>query len=101
MRAPSQMQIIALDVTNRCDLQCSNCTRLLAQQRRKWDMTPENFRLALQSLKGYDGIIAMIGGNPCLHPRFPELCRIFAEETPQAQRGLWSNNVFDHQEVIA
>jgi len=102
MRAPAQMQIIALDVTNRCDLQCSNCTRLLANQRRRWDMTPENFRTALRSLRGYPGIIAMIGGNPCLHPQFPELCGIFVEEIAEPrQRGLWSNNVFSHQEVIA
>src|SRR5579859_4242969 len=102
MRAPAQMQIIALDVTNRCDLQCSNCTRLLAQQRRKWDMTLDNFRVALQSMRGYPGIIAMIGGNPCLHPQFPDLCRIFVEEIGEPrQRGLWSNNVFAHQEVIA
>ena len=46
-------------------------------------------------------MIAMIGGNPCMHKDFPELCRIFAEEVPvKRQRGLWSNNVFDHQELI-
>src|SRR6185503_15593991 len=83
MRSPRDMAIICIDVTNRCDLQCSNCTRLLAQQRRKWDMTPDNFRLALRSLGGFDGVIAMIGGNPCIHPQFPELCRIFAEEIPE------------------
>ena len=102
MRSPRDMAIICVDVTNRCDLQCSNCTRLLAQQKRKWDMTPDNFRLALRSLRGFEGVIAMIGGNPCLHPQFPELCRIFAEEIPeQRQRGLWSNNVFKHQDIIA
>jgi len=102
MRSPRDMAIICIDVTNRCDLQCSNCTRLLAQQRRKWDMTPDNFRLALRSLEGFDGVIAMIGGNPCIHPQFPELCRIFVEEIPeQRQRGLWSNNVFKHQDIIA
>ena len=102
MRSPRDMAIICIDVTNRCDLQCSNCTRLLAQQRRKWDMTPDNWRLALRSLAGFDGVIAMIGGNPCIHPQFPELCRIFVEEIPeQRQRGLWSNNVFRHQDIIA
>ncbi|MFC6792359.1 glycosyltransferase [Methylobacterium komagatae] len=96
------MRIICVDVTNKCDLGCSNCTRLLVNQDKHWDMKPENFRLALQSLRGYPGTIAVIGGNPCMHPKFEELCRIFAEEVPdKAQRGLWTNNVFKHAELSA
>ena len=97
MRGPRNMHIICVDVTNKCDLACSNCTRLLENQDTFWDMTPENFRLALQSLKDYHGIIAMIGGNPCMHPKFKELCQIFVEEIPnKMQRGLWTNNFFKH-----
>lgn len=100
MRPPSQMGIICIDVTNKCDLACSNCTRLLANQDKYWDMTPENFRQALRSLEGYPGTIAMIGGNPCMHPKFEELCRIFEEEIPnKARRGLWTNNVFKHADL--
>lgn len=100
MRGPRNMHIICIDVTSRCDLACSNCTRLLAQQDKLWDMTPENFRIAIQSLSGYFGIIAMIGGNPCMHPKFPELCAIFEEEVPnRLQRGLWTNNPFKHEEL--
>ena len=98
MRGPRNMHIICIDVTNKCDLACSNCTRLLANQDGLWEMTPENFRLALQSLKDYFGIIAMIGGNPCMHSRFEELCQIFEEEIPNPlQRGLWTNNPFKHE----
>ena len=97
MRGPRNMHIICIDVTNKCDLACSNCTRLLVNQDEFWDMTPENFRLALKSMKGYRGIIAMIGGNPCMHPKFKELCEIFVEEIPnKMQRGLWTNNFFKH-----
>lgn len=99
MRPPSEMGIICIDVTNKCDLACSNCTRLLVNQDKFWDMSPDNFRLALRSLAGYPGTIAMIGGNPCMHPKFEELCRIFVEEVPnKAQRGLWTNNAFKHAE---
>jgi organic radical activating enzyme len=98
MRGPRNMHIICIDVTSKCDLACSNCTRLLAQQEKDWEMTPENFRLALRSLKDYFGIIAMIGGNPCMHSKFPELCAIFEEEIPEKlQRGLWTNNPFKHE----
>jgi organic radical activating enzyme len=101
MRGPSQMHIICIDVTNKCDLACSNCTRLLENQTGHWDMTPDNFRLALRSLKDYYGIIAMIGGNPCMHKDFAELCAIFVEEIPnKLQRGLWTNNYFKHEQLV-
>ena len=100
MRSPYEMSIICVDVTNKCDLACSNCTRLLENQDALWEMTPDNFRTALRSLKDYPGIIAMIGGNPAMHRNYKELCRIFVEEVPERrQRGLWTNNVFKHEKV--
>lgn len=101
MRGPRNMHIICIDVTNKCDLACSNCTRLLENQDAFWEMTPDNFRKALRSLKGYFGVIAMIGGNPCMHREFETLCRIFQEEVPnKLQRGLWTNNYFKHRAII-
>lgn len=101
MRSPYEMKIICIDVTNKCDLACSNCTRLLENQDYFWDMKPENFRLALRSLEGFPGIIAMIGGNPAMHRNFEELCRIFVEEIPnKEQRGLWTNNIFKYSDLV-
>lgn len=101
MRSPHQMHIICVDVTNKCDLACSNCTRLLENQDAFWEMTPDNFRKALRSLHGFRGIVAMIGGNPCMHRNFEELCQIFREEVPnKTQRGIWTNNYFKHRKVI-
>lgn len=89
--------VIQVKVTNACDLDCVNCTAavgLAKKHKRVWAMTSEQFRTALQSLKGFDGIIGMFGGNPCIHPKFAELCQIFREEVPnKEQRGLWSNNL--------
>jgi hypothetical protein len=100
MRSPYEMQIINLDITNKCDLACSNCDRLLENQDSFWEMTPENFRLALRSLEGFPGIIAIIGGNPAMHRNFRELCDIFVEEVPNKnQRGLWTNNVFKYSDL--
>ena len=100
MRSPYQMKIICVDVTNKCDLACSNCTRLLENQDGFWEMSVENFRLALKSLRDYPGIIAMIGGNPCMHTKFEELCKVFSEEIPEkSRRGLWTNNIFKHEAI--
>jgi hypothetical protein len=99
LRSPYEMQVICIDITNKCDLACSNCTRLLANQDSLWEMTPDNFRRAVRSLEGYPGIIAIIGGNPVMHRNFAELCDIFVAEVPnKKQRGLWTNNVFKHSD---
>lgn len=100
MRAPSAMGIICIDVTNKCDLACSNCTRLLENQVGFWDMTPENFRKGLKSLADFPGVVAVIGGNPCMHANFSALCEIIAEEMPdKSKRGLWTNNFFKHRDL--
>lgn len=95
MRPPARMGVICVDVTNKCDLRCSNCTRLLVNQDHLFDMSLENFRAAVRSLRRYPGIIAVIGGNPCMHRDFESLCRILAEEIPEKhRRGIWTNNAF-------
>jgi hypothetical protein len=100
MRSPYEMTIICIDITNKCDLACSNCTRLLENQDLLWDMTLENFRVAARSLVDFPGIIAIIGGNPTMHRNFREICGIFVEEIPnKKQRGLWTNNVFKHADL--
>ena len=53
MCAPAQKGVICVDVTNKCDLACSNCTRLLANQETLWEMSPDNFRTAVRSLIDY------------------------------------------------
>ncbi|MBY6241850.1 radical SAM protein [Methylosinus sp. Sm6] len=100
MRSPYDMGIICIDITNKCDLACSNCTRLLANQDGFWDMSLENFRLAARSLADYPGIVAIIGGNPVMHRRFEDICAILVEEIPEKERrGLWTNNVFKFAEL--
>lgn len=101
MRPPSAMKIICIDITNRCNLSCSNCTRLLENQIGYWDMSIDNFRIAVRSLADFPGMIAVIGGNPCMHRNFEEVCKVLEEEIPDKnKRGLWSNNVFKHTELV-
>jgi organic radical activating enzyme len=100
MKSPKDMRIICIDITNKCDLACSNCTRLLVNQDHFWDMTLENFKIAVNSVKNFPGLIILIGGNPCMHPKFSELCKIFSDIIVDKQkRGLWTNNFFKHEEI--
>lgn len=88
------MEIIQIDVTNACDKLCSNCTRFCGhyQSDRIYFIDPDYYEKALLSLKGYAGIVGMIGGEPTLHPQFPELCELVVKYVPEKKRrGLWSN----------
>lgn len=96
-------RVLQVKVINSCDLDCQNCSvavGIAKKLKRQFRMTPDQFREALRSLRGFPGVIGMFGGNPCIHPEFEELCRIFREEVPnQDQRGLWSNRLFGHGAV--
>lgn len=100
MKPPKDMRIICIDITNKCDLACSNCTRLLANQDGFWDMKLENFKIAAESVKNFPGLIILIGGNPCMHPKFEEICKVFSEViSEKSKRGLWTNNFFKHEKL--
>lgn len=100
MKSPKDMRIICIDITNKCDLACSNCTRLLVNQDGFWDMSIENFEVAANSVKEFPGLIILIGGNPCMHPKFEKICKIFERIIPdKLKRGLWTNNFFKHEKI--
>lgn len=92
--------IIQIVVTTACTLNCSNCTQLLPFRKDYLHMSLECFREAVESVRGWPGVVALFGGNPCSHPQFPELCKILAEVIPETRRrGLWSNDLLRHGQV--
>lgn len=104
MKAPTDKSndTIQVIVTRACDLyHCSNCTQLLPFRRDPLHMRLDVFADALASLADWPGIVGVFGGNPCVHPQFPELCRIIAEIIPPHRRGLWTNNIRGHGEIAA
>lgn len=84
--------IVQVMVTRSCDLHCNNCTQGSNLKGAVHHMAPEQFRVAVTSLKDYFGVVGMFGGNPCLHPQFPELCEIMRDVIPWERRGLWANH---------
>jgi hypothetical protein len=106
MRNISEMEIIQIDVTNVCDKSCSNCTRLCGHHRgeKTYFMDVDYYEKCVVSLKEFPGIVGMIGGEPTLHPRFPELCEIVSYHIKEKERrGLWSNRGAKfraHKEII-
>jgi hypothetical protein len=104
VKAPTEKtnDTIQIVISRSCDLMwCSNCTQLLPFRRDTVHMDPDVFRLALRSLAGWPGIRGVFGGNPTMHPQFPDLMRILEEEVPnQAQRGIWTNDLRLHGPLI-
>lgn len=106
MRNIAEMTTIQIDVTNVCDRSCSNCTRFCGHfpKEKIYFMSVEHYEAAVKSLVGYEGRIGMIGGEPTLHPDFPQLCEILKKYIPnREQRGLWSNTsgkFDDYKDII-
>lgn len=93
-KAPSNGQLSA----------CSNCTRLLAHEQKRYFMTPDQFRSVVlvardfiyQSPPDLQGrankVIGIFGGEPLMSPHFPAYVDIACELIPQAiHRGLWTS----------
>lgn len=104
MKAPTDKtnDTIQVLVTRACDLfWCSNCTQMLPFRKDSVHMSVDVFREAVASLVDWPGIVGVFGGNPCVHPRFPDLCEIIADLIPPHRRGLWTNNLMGYGEIAA
>lgn len=53
MRSPAEMDIIQIDISTKCHLRCSNCTRLTAHQPKREDMPLKTFERAVKSMQGW------------------------------------------------
>lgn len=85
--------VLQIWITRACNLSCYSCTQGSNLAGKPGMITPEQFDTALQSLKGYFGVVGMFGGNPAVHPQFDELCKIMRGRIPWEQRGLWCNDL--------
>lgn len=84
--------VIQIHVTRACDKCCYDCTQGSNLAGKPGLMTVEQFEQALQSLRGYFGVVGVFGGNPALHPDFLALCELARKHVPFERRGLWCNN---------
>ncbi len=82
-----------------CDLACFGCTQNSQLRGKAYNITPDQFRIALSSLQNHFGVVGAFGGNACLHPKFEELCSILREMIPFERRGLWSNFLNGHGKI--
>lgn len=91
--------VIQILVTTACNAHCRGCTQNSQTKRKNEFITPEQFEVACDSLVDYFGIVGVFGGNPCIHPRFDELCAILRRYIPKSRCGLWCNDLLGHAEA--
>ncbi len=83
--------IVQILLTRACTLSCFGCTQGSNLAGKPTFMPLDHFEQAVVSLKDYFGLVALFGGQPTLHPHFPEICTILARHIPIERRGLWTN----------
>lgn len=84
---------VQIDITNYCFLSCLYCSRYnrhLRQDQRK-HMSLEQFAAALDSLESWPNKIGIIGGEPLLHPEFPQITKMIRQKFPAEKVGLWTS----------
>lgn len=86
MRSPQDMQIVLIDITNACTERCSNCTRFCGNHKKPFFMDFETFKRAVDSMEGFPGLVALIGGEPTLHPEFERFCEYLQTRYPRQDR---------------
>lgn len=84
--------VLQIWTTRACDRSCYGCTQGSNLAGQPDFITPDQFRVAVESLDNYFGVVGMFGGNPAIHPQFDELCQILRGSIPWEQRGLWCNH---------
>ncbi len=80
MRSPADMEFIQIDITNACNMRCSNCTRFCGNHKKPFFMNFDTFKRAVDSLDGFDGVTGIIGGEPTLHPEFERIAGYLREK---------------------
>jgi hypothetical protein len=79
MKSPADMKIIQIEITNACPKRCSNCTRFCGHHKEPFFMDFETFKRAIDSLKGFRGIVGIMGGEPTIHPEFEKFVEYFRD----------------------
>jgi hypothetical protein len=93
--SPSEQRIIHIELTNACDYRCSNCTRFTGHIAKPFFMDFATLRRAVLSMKGYRGMVGIMGGEPTLHPDFRRLVEYYADHVGGTTRSRAGREAMD------
>lgn len=84
------MSCIQIEITNKCNHRCANCTRFVGHHNNTYFMSLDQVEQAMDSLVGFQGTVGIMGGEPTLHPRFLEILEMLRDKYPTEKRQLWT-----------
>ena len=90
MRSIWASKLIQIEITNACVNQCANCTRCAGHHPKPFFMDLEMVEKILDSIRGFGGMVGIMGGEPTMHPNFTEICQLL-QKVPRKNRGLWTS----------
>lgn len=90
MKCIADLDVIQIEITNACTLRCANCTRLVGHHAKPFMMTLDQFKEALDSVLDAPNRIGITGGEPLIHPQFPEICEYIRFKVKRGRMGLWT-----------
>lgn len=82
--------VVQFEITNRCHLSCRHCTRHVGLHTKTFDMDLDFFKRAIDCTLDAPTRLGVMGGDPCVHPRFEEICRIVQNRIPLERREFWT-----------
>lgn len=91
MRPIFEAEVCQIDILSSCHLACANCTRFIGHHAKQYAMSVDCFRKAVESLQGFPGRIGIMGGEPCLHPKFLDILSAYREMVPKEKREFWTS----------
>ena len=90
MKPVREKTIIEIEVTNACAHECTNCSRFVGHYKKPYFMELATVERAIESLLDFPGGIGIMGGDPTMHPHFPEICELMRKYVPPHRRHLWT-----------
>jgi MoaA/NifB/PqqE/SkfB family radical SAM enzyme len=90
-RRTSTPREVQIEVTNRCNLDCDMCPRLVLLKVPEVDMTWETFEAVLSRLEDPESITLTGWGEPLMHSRFFDLIDRINELYPECVVGFTTN----------
>lgn len=80
--------LVQIEVTNGCVNNCAHCTRGVRLVQKPFFADLGHIEKALQSLEGFKGGVGCMGGEPTIHPKFPEICALYRKYFPKKRIGI-------------
>src|SRR5690349_1457484 len=95
---PIRIPLLELHAANACNLTCESCSHF-SNSGHKGHLRLEDAEAWMQAWKGrvQPDLLRILGGEPTLNPKLPELIELVARQWPESRIGLTTNGFFLHR----